>query len=85
MTAKDEVYFTYSQLQIAQDKEIANKIGRRFECGDVSVGTSKVKYSKIILQSDIDKMTKVYPDTKIVASGKLGDLKYTPIVNDFIR
>lgn len=84
MTAKDEVYFVYSASQIAQDKKINSNIGRKFECGDVSVGTKRIKYSKIVLQSDIDKMTAMYPDTKIVAKGTYGTMKFTKIDNDFI-
>ena len=45
----DEVkLFVYSDIQIKSDKEINKKIGRDFKCGDVSIGSKRHKYSKII-------------------------------------
>lgn len=85
MTAKDEVYFIYSKQQIEEDTEINARIGRKFVPGDVSVGNNRVKYSKILLVSDLDKMISVYPDTKIVAQGIYGNMKFTKIDDSFIR
>ena len=85
MSPKDNVYFVYSQQQVDEDKATAARIGRKFNPGNVSIGNTTVKYSKILLQADIDKMTSMYPDTKIVAQGILGNIKYTPIDNGFGR
>lgn len=85
MNAKDSVYFVYSQQQIDDDRVINGNIGRKFDPGDVSIGNSRVKYSKIILMDDLTKMTSNYPDTKIVAQGTLGNFKYTEIDNGFIK
>jgi hypothetical protein len=85
MGPKDNVYFVYSDQQIKEDKQINNNIGRKFEPGNVSIGNTRAKYSKIILTSDLDKMTAMYPDTKIVTQGILGNIKYTAIDNGFVR
>lgn len=83
MSPKDDVYFVYSTQQVEEDKAMAKRLGRQFAPGNVSIGPKTAKYSKIILQKDLDKMTAVYPDTKIVAKGILGNIKYTPLNNGF--
>lgn len=85
MGPKDNVIFVYSQQQINDDKRINERIGRKFDPGFVAIGNTRAKYSKIILNTDLDKMTATYPDTKIVTSGILGNIKYTNIDNGFIR
>ena len=85
MGPKDNVYFVYSKQQIEEDKQINSKIGRKFDPGDVSIGNTRAKYSKIILVNDLDKMTSMYPDTKIVTQGIYGNIKFTPIDNGFVR
>lgn len=85
MTAKDDVYFIYSTQQIEEDKAINARIGSKFIPGNVSIGNTIVKYSKILLKSDLDKMTAMYPDVNIVAQGTLGNFKYTKIDDGFIR
>lgn len=82
----DEVkLFVYSDIQIKSDKEINKKIGRDFKCGDVSIGSKRHKYSKIIKKSELQSMCAQYPDTKIVTEGKLSSMNYTPITNNFIK
>lgn len=85
MDAKDDVVFVYSTQQIEEDTVINRNIGRAFIPGNVSVGNDRLKYSKIVLKDDLNKMVSQYPDTKIVTSGKLGDFKYTKINNDYIK
>lgn len=77
--------FVYSDIQVKTDKSINKKIGRDFKCGDVSIGSNRKKYSKIIEKSELQSMCSQYPDTKIVAEGKLSEMNYTEITNNFIK
>jgi len=85
MTNRDEVRFVYSQQQIAEDTSINARVGRTFVPGQVSVGNTRMQYSKIILRDELNKMTSVYPDTKVVAEGVLGNFKYTKVDEGFIK
>lgn len=85
MNSRDYVVFVYSKQQIDEDRAINAKINRNFIPGEVSVGSDRIKYSKILLKDELPKMTSMYPDSKIVAEGTLGNFKYTKINNDFIR
>ena len=85
MTTKDEVYFVYSIQQVEEDKSINSRVGRKFIPGYVSVGNDRMKYSKILLKTDLEKMTSRYPDVNIVAQGVLGNFKYTKIDDGFVR
>ena len=76
--------FVFSEMQVAKEKEIAAKLGKTFQCGEVSIGASTKKYSKIIKDStDLAQMLGLYPDTKIVAEGVLSKLNYTPVTTTF--
>lgn len=78
------VQFVFSEMQVAKEKEINAKIGKVFQCGEVSTGASTKKYSKIIRDStDLAQMLSLYPDTKIIADGVLNKMNYTEITTKF--
>lgn len=72
------VYFIYSEMQINEDRKVAQSIGRSFNIGDVYIGSTPKKYSKIVKERDFGAMLKQYPDSKIVTQGELEKIKYTP-------
>ena len=78
------VLFMYSQMQIDQDKEINQKIGRDFQCGEVSLGASNQKFSKMIPESDLAIYQTAYPDAKIIASGDKNKMIYKKPSTPFI-
>ncbi len=78
------VYFIYSSEQITKDTAINRKVGRQFNCGLVSIGSDKKEYSKIVLESDLNAMVTMYPDSIIIAHGKLNSFEYTDITEDYI-
>lgn len=75
----EEVLFVYSEMQIEEEKKINKVIGKTFSCGEVSAGASKKQYSKIIKPSDLNQMSGLYPDVKIIAQGKLSTMVYTEV------
>ncbi len=80
----ETVIFVYSDMQLQEAKEINRKNNRNFSCGEVSIGSSAKRYSKIIREEDLKAMCAQYPDTVIVCQGRLRDFKYTPINEDYI-
>lgn len=77
--------FVYSEMQIAEEKRIQKNIGRDFLCGDISIGSTRKKYSKIINREELDHMTALYPDTKIIATGSIDELAYTPVTTNYLK
>ena len=71
------VYFVYSEIQIKEENSIANRSGRKFECGLISIGNISKKFSKIVKEDDFQAMLNQYPDTKVVAKGNKFDFKFT--------
>lgn len=71
------VYFVISDLQIKEDTDIAQSIGRNFYIGNVFTGNSGKRFSKIVTKDHLQAMDKHYPDTTIVAKGYLKNFKYT--------
>lgn len=84
MSSNEEKLFVYSEMQIADDKRINGYINRNFKCGEVSTGASLKQFSKIIDESDLSGMMKMYPDTKIIYKGKLSDTSYKEIDISYI-
>lgn len=78
MVNKDyEVIFMYSEIQDNEEKKIAKNIGKKFICGDVSIGSNIKKYSKIIKPDELKQFTGLYPDAKIIYQGLLSKTSYT--------
>lgn len=80
----EEVMFVYSEMQISQNREANQKIGRGFKCGNVFVGSSMKPYTKIIKEDELKKMLGLFPDTKIVCTGKLKNIKYIEPSDDWM-
>jgi len=73
------VYFLYSEEQLREKNEILRPRGKEFVPGTVYVGSSRLKYTQ---QSNSETMDK-YFDTKIVAKGILGKMRFkSPITRD---
>lgn len=79
MKTTEQVYFVYSEMQLREDKKIYATLSKSVTPGKVSVGDTLVEYTKIIKQDYLSEMAALYPDVKIVAEGKYGDMKYTDI------
>lgn len=73
--------FVYSELQVKDEIQNAESRGSTFICGEVVIGGTKVKYSNLIREEELDAMIALYPDTKIVYKGPLSDVTYTRIKN----
>lgn len=84
-TGDKEVIFVYSEMQIEEEKKINKKVRRGFTCGEVAIGSQRKQFSKIILPNQLSHMTSLYPDTKIIYQGKLKEVSYVPIKNDFLK
>ena len=81
-----EKLFVYSEMQVLEDKSINKSIGRTFECGYVSNGSSRKKYSKLINKSELKSMCDKYPDTKIILStSNLKSIIYTEPSTKYIK
>ena len=76
-TSGDKEYvFVYSEMFKEHEDTIANRLGKHFVCGKVYVGLTPKEYIKCIEKSKLSAMEKMYPDAKIVAQGKIKDMKY---------
>ena len=76
MIGDQDVIFVYSELQINAENSIAKVKGKKFICGKLYIGLYAKQYTKRILASNLAAMERQYPDTKIVAQGKLKTFKY---------
>lgn len=76
---EQSVIFVYSELQIKEENEISRRVGKRFVCGNVFSGLGPKEYSKMILENELSAMSRKYPDTKIVLSGKLKNINFTNV------
>lgn len=79
--------FVYSEMQIDEENVVCKRIGKIFSCGTVTVGHTYTQYSKMINEEDLDAMAARYPDTKVIARGKLSDsnLKYTNVTREYVK
>ena len=77
--------FVYSEMHVDEERTVCKRVGKIFSCGDVTVGHRRVKYSKVINEEDLNAMAARYPDTKVVARGKLSNTKYTNVTREYIK
>ena len=76
MTGEQIVMFCYSELQINEENTIAKVKGKKFVCGKLYTGLYPKQYTKRILASKLSAMERQYPDTKVIAQGKLKTFKF---------
>ena len=83
--AKNQIYcFMYSQEQIAEQKKVNNKVGRDFQCGEVSVGPKNRKISDIIPMDSLAGYMQRFPDGLIVYKGAKSKTTYKKPTTPYI-
>ena len=75
-TGDRETVFVFSELQINEENSIAKNKGQKFVTGKVYIGLNPKQYTKRVPADHLKAMEAQYPDTKIVARGKLREFKY---------
>lgn len=76
--SKNEMYcFMYSDEQVKEEKAVNLKIGRDFQCGEVSRGANKKKFSDLIKLTDMAGYYARFPDAEIVYKGIKNKTVYT--------
>ena len=80
MIIKNEfVTFVYSEMKENMDLDVARKIGKKFICGTVSQDSVRQKYTGITKSdNELAMYYRHFPDTKVVKSGYIKDITYTP-------
>lgn len=78
------VCFVYSQMQVDEKKQVLQKIGRDFQCGEVSVGNSKVKFSDTVEVINLSAFKTAYPDAKIITKGIKSKMIYAKPTEKYI-
>ena len=73
------VIFVYSEMQMAEENQIAKRIGKRFVCGNIYSGIGAKQFTKQIQEDELPGMIARYPDTKIVIKGKIKDIKFEDV------
>jgi hypothetical protein len=77
-----EVIFVYSEIMIREENVVLKTIGKQFIPGEVFIGTTSKKYTKMIVESEFEGIKLKYPDVKIIAKGDRYKLKYTQPTTD---
>lgn len=73
MTKDDTVYFLFSAEQLKFRREIEEQMGRIFNVGQVIVNGERKPFTEISTSS----ISPRFSDSTVVASGKLGEMRYT--------
>lgn len=78
-------FFVYSSMQVEEKKKVNKSISRDFRCGEVSVGSTKLKFSDIMNSGDeLVAYKKQYPDAKIITKGMKNKMTYTSPTTPYI-
>lgn len=75
-TGDKETVFVFSEIHVKEENEIAKTKGKKFVTGKVYIGLTPKQYSKRVVATSLKAMESQYPDTVIIARGKLRDFKY---------
>lgn len=85
MVSDNTVLFVYSDIQVNEEKEVASKVRKTFNCGLVSVGAKGERFSKMIKEDELKAMCAQYPDTKIVHKEKLSSAIFDKPTYTYIK
>lgn len=80
-----EVYFMYSTSQVEEKKKVCKEIGRNFQCGEVSVGAVRKKFSDIISGTQLVGFRTRFPDAEIITHGDKSKMNYTMPQDQFFN
>ena len=85
MVRDKTVLFVYSAMQVNEEKEVAGRVRKTFNCGSVSVGAKRERFSKMIKEDELKAMCAQYPDTKIVHKEKISSAMFDKPTYTYIK
>ena len=73
-----DIIFAYSEQMINEQNAVLKSIGKKFVPGEVFIGNSSKKYTKLVTNDEFNELKLRYTDIRIVARGDRYKTHYTP-------